>query len=41
MGFTTQRNYSLLLYAKTFGIVLVGAAIAGWGVFWSFPRRSW
>lgn len=37
MGFTTQRNYSLLLYAKTFGIVVVGAAIAGWGVFWSFP----
>lgn len=37
MAFATQRNYGLLLYAKTFGIVLVGAAIAGWGVFWSFP----
>jgi methyl-accepting chemotaxis protein len=37
MGFTAQKNYSLLLYAKTFGIVLVGAAIAGWGVFWLFP----
>lgn len=37
MGLTTQRNYSLFLYAKTFGIVLVGAAIAVWGVFWSFP----
>jgi methyl-accepting chemotaxis protein len=37
MGFTKQRNYSLLLYAETFGIVVVGAAIAGWGVFWSFP----
>lgn len=37
MGFTTQRNYGLFLYAKTFGIVLVGAAIAGWAVSWSFP----
>jgi len=37
MGFITQKNYSLRLYAKTFGIVLVGAAIAGWAVSWSFP----
>ena len=39
MAFATQRNYSLLLYAKTFGIVLVGAAVAGWGVFWGEPRH--
>lgn len=37
MGLTTQRNYSLLLYVKTFAIVVVGAAIAGWGVFRLFP----
>jgi len=37
MAFTTQRNYRLLLWAKTFGILLVGAAIAGGGMFWSFP----
>jgi methyl-accepting chemotaxis protein len=37
MAFTTQRNYRLLLWAKTFGILLIGAAIAGGGMFWSFP----
>ena len=37
MGFTTQRNYRLLLYVKTFAIVVVGAAIAGYAVSWSFP----
>lgn len=37
MGLTTQRNYGLFLYAKTLGIVLVGAALAGWLVLWSFP----
>jgi methyl-accepting chemotaxis protein len=37
MAFTTQRNYRLLLWSKTFGIVLIGAAIAVWGFFWSFP----
>jgi methyl-accepting chemotaxis protein len=37
MGLTTRRNYRLLLYIKTFGIVLFGALLAGWGVFWLFP----
>lgn len=37
MGLTTQRNYRLFLYLNTFAIVLLGAAIAGFGVFWLFP----
>lgn len=37
MGLTTRKNYRLLLYVKTFGIVLFGALLAGWGVFWLFP----
>src|SRR5574337_824032 len=37
MRFTTQSNYRLLLYVNSLVIVLLGAAFAGWGVFWSFP----
>jgi len=37
MGLTTRNNYRLFLYVNTFVIVLLGAAIAGGGVFWSFP----
>jgi len=37
MGLTTQKNYRLFLYLYTLVIVLLGAAIAGWGVFWLFP----
>ncbi len=37
MGLTTRRHYRLLLYGKTFGIVVFGAMLAGWGVFWLFP----
>ncbi len=37
MGLTTRRNYRLFLYVNTLAIILFGAAITGWGVFWSFP----
>lgn len=37
MGLTTHRNYRLFLYLNTFVIVLLGAAIVGFGVFWLFP----
>jgi methyl-accepting chemotaxis protein len=37
MGLTTREHYRLFLYVNTFVIVLLGAAFAGWGVFWSFP----
>jgi methyl-accepting chemotaxis protein len=37
MGLTTHHNYRLFLYLNTFVIVLLGAAIAGFGVFWLFP----
>ncbi len=37
MGLTTRRNYRLFLYVNTLVIILFGAAITGWGVFWSFP----
>jgi methyl-accepting chemotaxis protein len=39
MGLTTHRNYRLFLYLNTFAIVLLGAAIAGFGVFWLFPAN--
>jgi methyl-accepting chemotaxis protein len=37
MGLTTHSNYRLFLYLNTFVIVLLGATIAGFGVFWLFP----
>ncbi len=37
MGLTTRRNYRLFLYLNSLMIILLGAAITGWGVFWSFP----
>lgn len=37
MGLTTRRNYRLFLYIYSLVIILFGAAITGWGVFWSFP----
>jgi methyl-accepting chemotaxis protein len=37
MGLTTRKNYRLLLYVNSLTIILLGAAITGWGVFWSFP----
>jgi methyl-accepting chemotaxis protein len=37
MGLTTRENYRLFLFVNTFVIVLLGAAVAGWGVFWLFP----
>jgi methyl-accepting chemotaxis protein len=37
MGLTTQKNYRVLLYVNSLVIVLLGAAFAGWGVFWLFP----
>jgi methyl-accepting chemotaxis protein len=37
MGLTTRRNYRLFLYLNSMAIILLGAAITGWGVFWSFP----
>jgi methyl-accepting chemotaxis protein len=37
MGLTTHHNYRMKLYLNTFVIVLLGAAIAGFGVFWLFP----
>jgi c(7)-type cytochrome triheme protein len=39
MGFSTQRNYSPLLYGKKFGIVLVCAAVNGRDAFRSFPAH--
>jgi methyl-accepting chemotaxis protein len=37
MGLTTRRNYRLFLYVNSLAIILLGAAITGWGVFWLFP----
>src|SRR5574341_1385594 len=37
MGLTTRKNYRLLLYVNTLVIVLLGAAVAGWGMFWLLP----
>ena|ERR1700690_878262 len=37
MGLTTRRNYRLFLFVNSLVIVLLGAVITGWGVFWSFP----
>ena len=39
MGLTTQKNYRLFLFVNSFVIVLLGASIAGWGVFWLFPAN--
>jgi methyl-accepting chemotaxis protein len=39
MGLTTHHNYRLFFYLNTFTIVLLGAAIAGFGVFWLFPAN--
>lgn len=37
MGFKTHKNYRTILYAHTLMIVLFGAAIAVWGMFWMLP----
>ncbi len=37
MGLTTRRNYRLFLFINSLAIVVLGAVITGWGVFWSFP----
>ncbi|OGR00379.1 MAG: hypothetical protein A2505_08645 [Deltaproteobacteria bacterium RIFOXYD12_FULL_55_16] len=39
MGLTTRENYRLFLYLKTFGIIALGALLAGWGIFWLFPAE--
>lgn len=39
MGLTTRENYRLFLYLKTFGIIMLGAILAGWGIFWLFPAE--
>ncbi len=39
MGLTTQKHYRALLYVNTLAIVLIGAAVAGWGVFALFPAH--
>ncbi|MGC1455706.1 MAG: methyl-accepting chemotaxis protein [Nitrospirota bacterium] len=39
MGLTTRRNYRLFLFVNSFVIVVIGAMITGWGVFWSFPAN--
>jgi methyl-accepting chemotaxis protein len=39
MGLTTQKQYRTLLYVNTLGIVLIGGAVAGWGVFALFPAH--
>lgn len=39
MGLTTRENYRLFLYLKTFGIIVIGAMLAGWGIFWLFPAE--
>ena len=37
MGLTTWRSYRLFLYRNPWAIIMRGAAITGWGLFWSFP----
>lgn len=37
MGFKTHKNYRIILYVHTLMIVLFGAAIAVWGMFWMLP----
>ncbi len=39
MGLTVQRHYRMLLYTGTLAIVVLGAAVAGWGVFLLFPAN--
>ena len=39
MGLTTQKHYRTLLYVNTLVIVVLGAAVAGWGVFALFPSH--
>lgn len=39
MGLTTQKHYRTLLYANTLAIVVLGAVVAGWGVFALFPSQ--
>jgi methyl-accepting chemotaxis protein len=36
---TSRGDSHLFLYGNTFVIVLLGASLAGWGVFWSFPAN--
>jgi methyl-accepting chemotaxis protein len=37
MGLTTRKNYRLFLYVNTLVIVLLGAVVAGYGLFWLLP----
>lgn len=37
MGMVTQKNYRLILYGNSLLIVLLGAAVAAWGIFRLFP----
>ena len=37
MGLVTRKNYRLLLYVNSLLIVLLGAALAAWGIFLLFP----
>lgn len=37
MGFKTHKNYRIILYVHTLMIVLFGAAVAVWGMFWMLP----
>ncbi len=37
MGLTTRKNYRLFLYVNTLVIVLLGALVAGYGLFWLLP----
>lgn len=39
MGLTTRRNYRLFLFVNSLAIIVLGAVITGWGVFWSFPAE--
>ena len=39
MGFTTRKNYRTFLYVNTLVIVLLGAVVAGGGVFILFPAN--
>jgi methyl-accepting chemotaxis protein len=37
MGLTTRKNYRTLLYVNTLALVILGAAISGWGIFRLLP----
>ncbi len=39
MGFSTRGNYRLLLYTNSLVIIVLGAVVAGWGLFRSLPAN--